>query len=56
MDTKLQGYAARSVENKRMMETNPKDNRGQQPPFKRQNVSGQNVARAYAAGNNEKSG
>ncbi|GKC25829.1 putative reverse transcriptase domain-containing protein [Tanacetum coccineum] len=38
------------------MESNPRDNRGQQPPFKRQNVSGQNVARAYAARNNEKSG
>ncbi|GJS99685.1 putative reverse transcriptase domain-containing protein [Tanacetum coccineum] len=29
---------------------------GQQPLFKRQNVSGQNVARAYAAGNNKKRG
>ncbi|GJY85690.1 putative reverse transcriptase domain-containing protein [Tanacetum coccineum] len=29
-------------------------NRGQQPPFKRQNTGGQNVARAYMAGNNEK--
>ncbi|GKB22038.1 putative reverse transcriptase domain-containing protein [Tanacetum coccineum] len=28
----------------------------QQPPFKRQNVRGQNVARAYTAGNNEKRG
>ncbi|GJR91566.1 putative reverse transcriptase domain-containing protein, partial [Tanacetum coccineum] len=56
MDEKLQGYAARSAENKRRMESNPRDNRGQQPPFKRQNVSGQNVARAYAAGNNEKRG
>nr|GEU87408.1 retrotransposon protein, putative, Ty3-gypsy subclass [Tanacetum cinerariifolium] len=35
MDKKLQGYAARSAENKRMMESNPMDNRGQQPPFKR---------------------
>ncbi|GKD09430.1 putative reverse transcriptase domain-containing protein, partial [Tanacetum coccineum] len=31
-----------------------KDNRGQQPPFKRPNVGGQNVARAYTVGNNEK--
>ncbi|GKC79768.1 putative reverse transcriptase domain-containing protein, partial [Tanacetum coccineum] len=54
MDKKLQGYAARSAENKRRMESNPRDNHGQQPPFKRQNVSGQNVARAYTAGNNEK--
>ncbi|GJW34294.1 hypothetical protein Tco_0054326 [Tanacetum coccineum] len=50
------GYAVRSAENKRRMESNPRDTCGQQPPFKRQNVSGQNVARAYAAGNNEKKG
>ncbi|GJZ18725.1 reverse transcriptase domain-containing protein [Tanacetum coccineum] len=31
-----------------------RDNRGQQPPFKRPNVRGQNVARAYTAGNNER--
>ncbi|GJW61030.1 putative reverse transcriptase domain-containing protein [Tanacetum coccineum] len=53
---KKKDYAARSAENKRRMESNPRDNHGQQPPFKRQNVSGQNVARAYAAGNNEKRG
>ncbi|GKB57472.1 hypothetical protein Tco_0913658 [Tanacetum coccineum] len=51
-----EGYAARSAENKRRMESNPRDNHGQQPPFKRQNVSGQNVARAYMAGNNERRG
>ncbi|GKB44472.1 putative reverse transcriptase domain-containing protein [Tanacetum coccineum] len=56
MDKKVQGYAARSAENKRRMESNPRDNRGQQPPFKRQNISGQNVARAYTAGNNERKG
>ncbi|GJZ51905.1 putative reverse transcriptase domain-containing protein [Tanacetum coccineum] len=54
MDKKVQGYAARSAENKRRMESNLRDNRGQQPPFKRQNTSGQNVARAYMAGNNER--
>ncbi|GJR50993.1 putative reverse transcriptase domain-containing protein, partial [Tanacetum coccineum] len=42
MDKKVQGYAARSAENKRRMESNLRDNRGQQPPFKRQNTSGQN--------------
>ncbi|GJV58349.1 putative reverse transcriptase domain-containing protein [Tanacetum coccineum] len=31
-------------------------NRGQQPVFKRQNVGGQNMARAYTVGNNEKKG
>ncbi|GJY80248.1 putative reverse transcriptase domain-containing protein [Tanacetum coccineum] len=33
-----------------------RDNHGQQPPFKRQNLKGQNVARAYTVGNNEKIG
>nr|GEU60665.1 putative reverse transcriptase domain-containing protein [Tanacetum cinerariifolium] len=56
MDKKLHGYAARSTENKRRMESNPRDNRGQQPPFKRKNTSGQNVARAYTAGSNERNG
>nr|GEZ29684.1 putative reverse transcriptase domain-containing protein [Tanacetum cinerariifolium] len=50
------GYATRSAENKRRMESNPRDNRGQQPSFKRQNTTGQNVARAYTAGNNERKG
>ncbi|GKB28075.1 putative reverse transcriptase domain-containing protein [Tanacetum coccineum] len=56
MDKKVQGYAARSAKNKRRMESNLRDNRGQQPPYKRQNTSGQNVARAYTAGNNERRG
>ncbi|GJS15648.1 putative reverse transcriptase domain-containing protein [Tanacetum coccineum] len=56
MDKKLQGYVARSAENKRRMESNLRDNRGQQPPFKRQNTSGQNMARAYSTGNNERKG
>nr|GEY29167.1 putative reverse transcriptase domain-containing protein [Tanacetum cinerariifolium] len=56
MDKKLQGYATRSAENKKRMENNPRDNRGQQPPFKRQNTTVQNVARAYTVGNNERKG
>nr|GFC35300.1 reverse transcriptase domain-containing protein [Tanacetum cinerariifolium] len=32
------------------------DYRGKQPPFKRQNTTGQNVARAYMGGNNERKG
>nr|GEU44753.1 putative reverse transcriptase domain-containing protein [Tanacetum cinerariifolium] len=56
MDKKLQGYAARSAENKRRMESNPRDNRRQQLSFKRQNTTGQNVARAYTARNNERKG
>ncbi|GKC49836.1 putative reverse transcriptase domain-containing protein [Tanacetum coccineum] len=55
MDQKLKGYA-RSAENKRRFDKNLRDNRGQQPAFKRQNVRGQNVARAYMTGNNEKKG
>ncbi|GJX30497.1 putative reverse transcriptase domain-containing protein [Tanacetum coccineum] len=50
------GYAARSAENKRRMESNSRDNRGQQPLFKRQNISRQNMARAYTSGNNERRG
>nr|GEY77036.1 putative reverse transcriptase domain-containing protein [Tanacetum cinerariifolium] len=56
MDKKLQAYAARSAENKRRMESNPRDNYGQQLSFKRQNTTGQNVARAYTTGNNERKG
>nr|GFA21968.1 hypothetical protein [Tanacetum cinerariifolium] len=50
------GYAARSAKNKRIMESNPRDNRRQQPPFKRQNTIRQNAARAYTARNNERKG
>ncbi|GJU86879.1 putative reverse transcriptase domain-containing protein [Tanacetum coccineum] len=49
------GYA-RSAENKRSLKNNPRDTRGQQPVFKRQNVGGHNVARAYTARNNDKKG
>ncbi|GKB53588.1 putative reverse transcriptase domain-containing protein, partial [Tanacetum coccineum] len=54
MDQKLKGYAVKNAKNKRRLEINQRDNRGQQPPFKRQNVGGPNVARAYTAGNNER--
>nr|GEU87013.1 RNA-directed DNA polymerase homolog [Tanacetum cinerariifolium] len=53
MDQKLKCYAIRSVENKRKFESNQRDNRVQQLPFKRQNVGGSNKARAYMAGDNE---
>ncbi|GJX81129.1 putative reverse transcriptase domain-containing protein [Tanacetum coccineum] len=49
------GYA-RSAENKKRLENNTRDNREHQPVFKRQNVGGQNMARAYTARNNEKKG
>nr|GEW63604.1 hypothetical protein [Tanacetum cinerariifolium] len=55
MDQKLKGYA-RSAENQRMLENNPRDNHGQQLVFKQQNVGGQNVARAYTTENNDKKG
>ncbi|GJU71390.1 putative reverse transcriptase domain-containing protein [Tanacetum coccineum] len=42
------------MESELRLEVNQRDNHGQQPPFKRQNVGGQNVARAYTAVNNEK--
>nr|GEX43442.1 retrovirus-related Pol polyprotein from transposon TNT 1-94 [Tanacetum cinerariifolium] len=54
MDKKLKDYVVKNAENKRIFETNHRDNRRQQPPFKRHNTRGQNVARAYTAGNNEK--
>ncbi|GJS35459.1 putative reverse transcriptase domain-containing protein [Tanacetum coccineum] len=38
MDQKLKGYAVKNAENKRRLEVNQRDNRGQQPPFKRPNV------------------
>ncbi|GKD14021.1 putative reverse transcriptase domain-containing protein, partial [Tanacetum coccineum] len=53
MDQKLKGYAIRSAKNKRKFESNQRDNRAQQPLFKRQNVGGSNVARSYTAGGNE---
>nr|GEW21231.1 hypothetical protein [Tanacetum cinerariifolium] len=55
MDQKLKGYA-RSAKNKRRLENNPRDNHGHQLVFKQQNVRGQNVARAYTAGNNKRKG
>ncbi|GKD40082.1 putative reverse transcriptase domain-containing protein [Tanacetum coccineum] len=54
MDQKLKGYAVKNAENKRRLEVNQRDNHGQQPPFKRPNVGGQNVARAYTASNNKR--
>ncbi|GJR88056.1 putative reverse transcriptase domain-containing protein [Tanacetum coccineum] len=56
MDQKLKGYAVRNAENKRRLNNNYRNNRGQPPPHKRQNTGGQNVARAYMVGNNEKNG
>ncbi|GJS46425.1 reverse transcriptase domain-containing protein [Tanacetum coccineum] len=53
MDRKLKGYANKNDENKRRFDNNSRDNRGQQQqPFKRQNVNGPNVARAYTVENN----
>ncbi|GJW66645.1 putative reverse transcriptase domain-containing protein [Tanacetum coccineum] len=54
MDQKLKGYDVKNAENKRRLKFNQRDNHGHQPPFKRPNVGGQNVVRAYTAGNNER--
>nr|GEW36962.1 hypothetical protein [Tanacetum cinerariifolium] len=54
MDQKLKGYAVKNAENKMRLKVNQRDNCGQQPPFKRPNVGGHNVARAYTASNNER--
>ncbi|GKA78009.1 putative reverse transcriptase domain-containing protein [Tanacetum coccineum] len=54
MDQKLKGSAAKNAKNKKRFENNPRDNHVQQTPFKRQNISGQNVARAYTVRNSEK--
>nr|GFC33928.1 retrovirus-related Pol polyprotein from transposon TNT 1-94 [Tanacetum cinerariifolium] len=54
MDKKLKDYVVKKAENKKIFDTNHKDNHRQQPPFKRHNTGGQNVTRAYTAGNNEK--
>nr|GEV29630.1 hypothetical protein [Tanacetum cinerariifolium] len=53
---KLKGYAIKNAENKRRFDSNSKDNHGQQqqPPFKRQDINGQNVAKAYTVENNVK--
>nr|GEW90691.1 putative reverse transcriptase domain, ribonuclease H-like domain, aspartic peptidase domain protein [Tanacetum cinerariifolium] len=54
MDQKLKGYAVKKAKNKRRLEVNQRDNRGQKAPFKRLNVGGQSVARAYTARNNKR--
>nr|GEV09204.1 hypothetical protein [Tanacetum cinerariifolium] len=53
MDQKLKGYAVKNTKNKRKFDNSQKDNRGQQPLNKRQNVGGQNMTRAYTTGNNK---
>nr|GEU55600.1 hypothetical protein [Tanacetum cinerariifolium] len=55
MDQKLKGYAIKKAKNKRRFDSNSRDNHGQQQQtFRRQNVNGQNVARAYTVRNNVK--
>ncbi|GJX08827.1 reverse transcriptase domain-containing protein [Tanacetum coccineum] len=54
MDQKLKGYVVKNAENKIILEVNQRDNHGQQSPFKRPNVRGQNVMRAYTVGKNER--
>ncbi|GJY71015.1 putative reverse transcriptase domain-containing protein [Tanacetum coccineum] len=54
MDQNFKVYAIRSAENKRKFKSNKRDNHAQQPPFKRQNMGGSNMARAYTAGGNNR--
>ncbi|GKC03891.1 putative reverse transcriptase domain-containing protein [Tanacetum coccineum] len=49
MDQKVRTFAERQAENKRKLNSNPRDNQAQQQPFKRKNV-----ARAYTTGPGEK--
>ncbi|GJV39997.1 putative reverse transcriptase domain-containing protein [Tanacetum coccineum] len=49
MDQKVYTFAERQAENKRKLDSNPRDNQAQQQPFK-----SQNVARAYTARLGEK--
>ncbi|GJU07648.1 hypothetical protein Tco_1124078 [Tanacetum coccineum] len=46
-------FPRRRWENKRRLDNNYGNNHRKQPPHKRQNTGGHNVARAYVAGNNE---
>ncbi|GJY90624.1 putative reverse transcriptase domain-containing protein [Tanacetum coccineum] len=55
MDQKLKGYVVKNTKNKRRFDNNQKDNRVQQPPYKRQNVGREGMVRAYT-GSNEKMG
>nr|GEY99504.1 hypothetical protein [Tanacetum cinerariifolium]GEZ07784.1 hypothetical protein [Tanacetum cinerariifolium] len=54
MGQKLKGYAMKNAKNKRRSEVNQRDNRGQQPLFKRPNFGGHPIARAYTACNNKR--
>ncbi|GJU71573.1 reverse transcriptase domain-containing protein [Tanacetum coccineum] len=49
MDLKVHAFAARQADNKRRMDSNPRDDYVQQLPYK-----GQNIARAYTAGPRKK--
>nr|GEY08179.1 reverse transcriptase domain-containing protein [Tanacetum cinerariifolium] len=52
IDQKLKCYTIKNDENKRRFDNSSRDNRRQQQPYKRQNINGQNVARAYTVRNN----
>ncbi|GKB80619.1 putative reverse transcriptase domain-containing protein [Tanacetum coccineum] len=56
LPNKIQGNAIGMQRIRGDLKNNSRDNRVQQPPFKRQNGNGQNVARAYTFGNSEKRG
>nr|GFC26583.1 hypothetical protein [Tanacetum cinerariifolium] len=54
--SKVKGLCYEECREPKKVDNNHKDNCVQQPLYKRQNVGGQSVARAYTAGNNEKKG
>nr|GEX67478.1 putative reverse transcriptase domain-containing protein [Tanacetum cinerariifolium] len=56
IDQKVKGYAMKNAKNKRRLEVNQRNNRRQQPPFKRHNIKDQNVVRAYTDSSNKKRG
>ncbi|GJR80598.1 putative reverse transcriptase domain-containing protein [Tanacetum coccineum] len=51
MDQKFKRYAVKNAENKRRLEVNQRDNRGQQPPFKRPNIGGHCTVRCGKCNN-----
>ncbi|GJZ08318.1 putative reverse transcriptase domain-containing protein [Tanacetum coccineum] len=50
----IQGNVTAAKPTRLRLKVNQRDNCGQQPPLKRPNIGGQNVARAYTAGNNKR--
>nr|GEZ35088.1 hypothetical protein [Tanacetum cinerariifolium] len=52
MDQKLKGCAIKNAKNHKRFDNNQRDNHGEKQTFKRHNLNGHNVARAYMVRNN----